>query len=463
MKKRIISCILALIAVSSIMMSGCTSKNQASSDTVRISIGNWPTQEDQTGLERMEYFVGEMKKKYPNIEIVPDTWAYKADTFIPKAASKQLPTVYNTFFTEIDKIVDAGYAADITEYMDKYKYSNAINNDIRDILKKDEKFYAIPQSAYSLGLMVNMNLFKQAGLLNDDGTAKIPQTYEEILETSKIIKEKTGKAGFILPTTGNMGGWLSTQIAWSFGTEFMAKEGEKWVAKFDSPEFRNFLQYIRDMRWKDNVMFEKGLIDYSEMIQLFSTNQAAMTINSTGYMPTVLVEQYGMSKDAISIGAAPAGPKGRYSLIGGDVSMIAPNATPEQIDAAFKWFEVTGASPVVTTEAVAAMEKRYELDAAKGLMVGIEGLNIWDKTSEVAKSQANVLEKYKNVNTELFKDYINMDGSTMRVEEPIKSQELYKIIDNCLQAVISDENASIDEVVKKAADNFQKNYLNDAQ
>ncbi|MEG2583641.1 MAG: extracellular solute-binding protein, partial [Oscillospiraceae bacterium] len=279
----------------------------------------------------------------------------------------------------------------------------------------------------------------------------------------KIIKEKTGKAGFILPTTGNMGGWLSTQIAWSFGTEFMAKEGEKWVAKFDSPEFRNFLQYIRDMRWKDNVMFEKGLIDYSEMIQLFSTNQAAMTINSTGYMPTVLVEQYGMSKDAISIGAAPAGPKGRYSLIGGDVSMIAPNATPEQIDAAFKWFEVTGASPVVTTEAVAAMEKRYELDAAKGLMVGIEGLNIWDKTSEVAKSQANVLEKYKNVNTELFKDYINMDGSTMRVEEPIKSQELYKIIDNCLQAVISDENASIDEVVKKAADNFQKNYLNDAQ
>ncbi len=36
------------------------------------------------------------------------------------------------------------------------------------------------------------------------------------LETAKVIREKTGKAGYALPTINNQGGWHFMNIAWSW-------------------------------------------------------------------------------------------------------------------------------------------------------------------------------------------------------------------------------------------------------
>ena len=62
-----------------------------------------------------------------------------------------------------------------------------------------------------------------------DGTPKQPKDWYEMAEFAKTIKEKTGKAGLVLPTSANNGGWIFTPIAWSFGVEFMKKNEEEVV------------------------------------------------------------------------------------------------------------------------------------------------------------------------------------------------------------------------------------------
>ena len=41
----------------------------------------------------------------------------------------------------------------------------------------------------------------------------------------------------------------------------------------------------------------------------------------------------------------------------------------------------------------------------------------------------------------------------------MNSQELYKILDACIQSVLTDKNADPAELIKNANSDFQKNYL----
>ena len=58
--------------------------------------------------------------------------------------------------------------------------------------------YGVPRDAYALGLMCNVELFEEAGLVDDNGIPKFPQTWDELAKDAKIIKDKTGAAGLCL-------------------------------------------------------------------------------------------------------------------------------------------------------------------------------------------------------------------------------------------------------------------------
>ena len=102
---------------SSVTESDSASKEAETSEEaeeITISVAEWPTSADPDKLALYEGYVETMKELYPNITVVPVEYAYSVDTFLPKAVSGQLPTVYSTYFTETSKIIGAGYAKDIT-------------------------------------------------------------------------------------------------------------------------------------------------------------------------------------------------------------------------------------------------------------------------------------------------------------------------------------------------------------
>lgn len=435
---------------------------EAEAKPVTIKVSNWPKPNEETQVKVYEEFVAKMKEKYPTITVDKDEWGYDVSSFLPKAASGQLPTVYETFFTEADKIIKANYAADITDKLKSSGFEAALNPDLLKLVEKDGKYYGIPKDGYVMGLMYNVNLFKEAGLLDDKGIPQIPKTYEELAETAKTIKEKTGKSGFFFPTKNNQGGWMFMNIAWAYGAEFEEQVDGKWKAVFNTPEAAAALQYVKDLKWKYDVLPANNLVDVgTDLFQMFGTDQVAMSFGIPDWA-NAMVQNLQMSKDNLAISALPAGPKGNVTLLGGGLYMFAPDATAEQVDGAFNWLEVKGFSPQTSQETLDGLETSSKTANEQGLIVGPHGIRVWVNDDRINAEQ-QIIDKYTNVNMALFEDYMTNGSKGLRPEVPVNAQELYKTLDVVIQAVLTNKNADPQALLDKAAADFQKDYLDKVQ
>ena len=460
-KMRMLSLVLiAILMVGS--LAGCTGGSENPDGKVTISVGNWPAKEG-AALDAKEAQKAAFEQKYPNITIKPDTWAFDFKPYYPKAAAGLLPTTYSCYFTEGEKIIRGGYAMEMTEIMNKLGYTDLLNPKLKSVLSDGDKIYFVPESCYTLGIAFNTKLFEQAGLMNADGTPQVPATWDELLEMAKVIKEKTGVAGFALPTSNNAGGWLFTSLAWSFGTEFMKEVSDgKWEATFNSDACANALQYVKDLKWKHNVFPANILIDNAEYLKLFSTGQLAMIITAPDIAQKVVT--YDMNKDDLGMFPVPAGPARRVALIGGKITTVANNATPEQLDAAFKWFEYQAISPFMSDAVASSQKNDIDVALAEDRAVGLKHMQAWNSESEVVKNYNKLVEENVNVNINhfrLFNESLDDMSIELQAEEPINAQDLYKILDGCLQEVLNNENADCKKLVDDAAAKFQKEFLDE--
>ena len=462
MFKKLVSLLLA-VSVGSVALSACGSKDTAKSDDgkVVITVGNWPDEETNAKLyaTRMQ-LKDDFEAQNPDITIKTDGWAYDVSTFAAKAEGGTLPTVYSTYATEVKKIIDLEYSADITDAMKKYGYYDSLSEDMMKEVSRDGRVYVLPTSAYSLGIVMNLGLFEQAGLLKEDGTPVIPDTFDDVREMAKVIKEKTGKAGFLFPTTSNGGGWNFTNLAWSFGGDFMKETDEGWKADFTSG-VTDALKFLRDMKWEDNTLPTETLINNSDAMKLIATDQAAMAFAHPGQLD-ILTSQYGMSADMIGFAKMPAGPAARVSLMGGDYIAFSPESTPEQIDAAFKWLILKGDLPAteLTDEVKESIRRSQQDKIDAGRIVGIKDIVLWTTANEAEAYKQEVIEELRNIPEKNVASYNDKTGLSYRTEEKMCAQDLYALLDSCIQEVFTNENADCQALLDKAEADFQNNNLN---
>lgn len=450
---------LTACAVACGAVSGCgNAKKTGDGGNITISVGNWPKENEEARLKIFEGYKAKMNEKYPNITIEPDTYDYNLETFIVRSASNQLPTLYRTWYTEINKVIGTGAAKDITDIMKEKGFDKAMNPDVLSLVSKDGRIYATPQDGYAQGLFINKKVFRDAGLVNSDGSVKIPSTWEEVAEMGQTIREKTGKGGFIMPAKGNIGGWHFMNIAWSYGVKFMKETDGKYTQTFDTPECVAALQFVKDLKWKYNAIQDNALVDRAAMNELFATDKAGMYIADPPNDD--IITYLNMDKNNIVFARMPEGPKGRYTQMGGNVRMVASNATDAQADAAFKWLEIVGEAPVLNEDSLKAMEDTLKQRTADGLIVFDQvPFKMW-VSEERNKQETTLRKKYLNVDPVDYEDYFSFKDVIICPEEPAATQELYTILDSCIQEVLTNENADVSAIVKKAAQDFQNNHLN---
>ncbi len=462
MKKRmkLIALMLVLVFATGVFAGCGDAGDKDEQGRTVITVGSWPDKEG-VELDNMNARKDAFESANPDVAVIPDLWKFERRTFYAKAAGGQLPIVYGAGFTELPEIISSEYAADLSKVLSERGYDGMFNPKVLETISNDGKIYVIPEGVTIMGLMINTDLYQAAGLMEEDGTPKQPKDWYEVVDFAVKIKEATGKPGFVIPTDGNSGGWLFTALAWSFGVDFMEKDADgKWKATFNTPEAAEALQFVKDMKWKYDILPANTLINAEEWRKIFGTENAGITFGAGDY-PANSVAKYGIQPGSIGMIAMPRGPKQHVTLLAGNFSCINNTATEDQIDAGVRWLE-TKFSHKATDEFKKNKEAEIELKIESNQLVGIKGMSVWSETSEAVQFEHQLIDKYINTNpnhVKLYNEFAANCPCEIRAEEPISAQELYATLDRCLQEVLTNENADVKAVLEKANSDFQSNYL----
>lgn len=456
--KKIIS--LALIAaMATTMMVGCGGKKSEDAGKTTVKLGIWPSDDLVDDVATFEGYVDTMKELHPDVVIEPAHYTYQTDTFVSIASSGNCPTIFESWFTEPQKLIQQGLVADITEEIKARGWDQKMSPSVLKILSDEEgHIYGVPRDGYALGIMCNVNLFEAAGLVDKDGIPKFPTTWEELAKTAQTIKKKTGAAGLCLLAKDNSGGWQFSNIAWCFGAELCKDNGDgTYTANLASKEAVEAMKFVSDLKWKYDVLTANPTAEnWDSGFQQIGTDACAMYIagNDGVDKPT---QVNGLATDKLAMCPIPAGPDGQqYSLSGGTPYMFSKDATKEEINAALDFLEVMGKSPDVNDTMLQGMQA----DAAKRANNGVPVLKsypCWINEDRI-EAENKVVTEYKNVDDRMFNTYFDKiyEDGNIRAEEPGDPQEMYKQITNVLQEVVTKKDCNIEELMQKANDNYQK-------
>ena len=463
-KKVIGITLAAVLTVSS--LAGCGTKVDKSGRNadgkIVIRLGATPTERTEKNAAEYDLFQ-ERKAAFeaanPDIVIEADSWSFDLRNYLTKAAAGDLPTMFYTAATELSNLKNTGYIKDVTALAKKYGYVDGYDEEkFGDLYLRDDKVYGLVKdgSLSSIGVMYNKNVMKEAGLVDANGKVLVPETWVELAEMAQTVKKKTGKIGFAFPTSKNQGGWLFLNIGWAYGVEFMKQdENGKWIATFGDENGAAALQYIKDLKWKYNVLQPETIASVSEQGKYLSTDAAAMTI----FGPSILnnwVGSYDLDVKKIAMSTLPAGPKGKFSQQSGHLWVF--TGTEEQNEACFKWLDFIGQGAEVNDTMKKNIEDNAKVYAERKYAIGTGVSALW-KDPDRIKAIEEVEAPYVTVDKDDFAEFNAGDGVTYLPEPYVCGQQLYSVIDSCLQAVINDKNADCKSIIEKAEKDFQLNYL----
>jgi multiple sugar transport system substrate-binding protein len=142
----------------------------------------------------------------------------------------------------------------------------------------DGEVYALPFDLHALLFHVNMDLMEQAGLVNEDGTPRLPTSPEEFLAMGTAFEEATGKnflASEAQASEGMMVRFFQS-LLWQQGIDPISADGT--TANVAGPEALAAAQFISDI-------YAQGLadpgLDYAGAEQAFLAGEAGILINGT--------------------------------------------------------------------------------------------------------------------------------------------------------------------------------------
>ena len=386
--------------------------------------------------ERKEWMedVAAFNKLYPNVTINGKDGFPCEDpakfTAMLKAGTEA--DVFYSYFTDLQTVLDSGQAEDITKYVNNKTIPALDNIDpaVMDGMKDEGKLYALPTSNYKMGLIYNRKLFQQAGLDADNP----PTTWEDIAAAAKKITALgNGAIGYGEYSAQNTGGWHFTAQMYGLGGSMVSDDGKK--AAFNDANGKLVLQHLYDMRWKDQTMGVTQGFKWPDLMKNMVSGKEGMYLGAPDDI-TYMVQSLGGNYNDYGMGPMPGG---KTTLSGGNDYFFKKGLSPDQIKAGVAW---------VTFKFLTQGKGQFDYARTKtdGLPVGLPQPLFWVGSAndkDIADKSASATIPVAN-----FKPY--MSTNVQPKVEPVRAQEIYKVLDNAVSAVLTDQHADIDKLLSTA-------------
>ncbi|UNS95293.1 extracellular solute-binding protein [Streptomyces tubbatahanensis] len=431
---------VTVLALSALAACG-TSSDSADADSggkVRLDVNGQPPKTQAFERKLFDKHVRQFEKANPDIDIVPHEGFMDPKTFNAKLAGGKLEDVFYVYFTDTRSLIDKRQAADLTDAVKDMPHRGDVQDQLMKVFQNDEgRQFGLPTANYSMGLVYNRKLFEKAGLDPDQP----PKTWAEVREAAKKIAalgdNTVGYADF---SKNNQGGWHYTAELYSRGGRVAEEDGGKWRAAFNTSEGRATLRDLHDMRFKDDSMGSKQLLQAEDVQRMMGSGRLGMYLSAADNI-SVIAKQFGGEYE--DYGLAPV-PDAKATLLGGEGYMINPKASPEQVKAGVKWLQWKFLNP-------ALIERNVADHVRDELPVGLPmppTPDIWK--GEVREKVEQVKKKNANVPTDNYETFVQAAPHVPGVIEPPKAQEVYAVLDSVMQAVLTKKDADLDRLLDDA-------------
>jgi len=450
------SVVVLLVSLTVLLLVSLFPVKAANQITLKVVIG--PDTEDNRAqnlvtLEKIKRF----EAANPGIVCrpVPFTYTTRQDFFI-KQASRTAPDVLDVWATECELLASRNWIIPLDDYIKTWDKADWVIPSAYDPFRYNGKIYGIPFAGYVKHVIYNKRMFRENGVPEPT----LDWTWEDFLNAAvKCTDKEKGIAGFAPMTKGGEGGWALTDFIYQAGGECEVYENGKWKAVFDSPEAVTALQFLKDLKWKYDVLPANWSNGWTDVYNIFGSEKVAMVFDAD-WGRNVAINGQGMDPKDIGVAIMPKGPgpKGRHMGVqGGNFYVINALSTPEVQDAAWKWltFELWDEEDIKALAASAADYRAQKQYRAQFEYIPLKPDSPYIKArEEVFAQNSDVLLSWGS------EEFLMKLPETAHIEPPIEAQVLYaQFLAPVVQAVLSDKNADPAKLLKDANARFQKEYL----
>ncbi|MEN6414132.1 MAG: ABC transporter substrate-binding protein [Veillonellales bacterium] len=325
MRKNIVKA-AAIGLLSTMLLAGCgaSNSNNTAGDNKKIKIEYWHVNAETQGGKTVEQLVQDFNAQSKDVEVVarynPDMYKGLMQNLQAEVAAGKSPAVvqigwafldyFSNNFNYVDpqKIIDAHFPQDKT-----YLQDNFLPNILGLAKNSKGSQVGIPYSLSNPVLYINKDLLRQAGL-DENG----PKTWEELIQFSNTIREKTGKYGFYMQEPAD--NWAQQALLESNGARMMTNG----KASFASEEGIQAYEAYADMVTKTKSALH---ISWGEGVQSFIDGNVGMLYTTIAQRANV---QKGAAFDVAAINSPSWQGKTKRLPAGGCFLAITAQSEAEQ-------------------------------------------------------------------------------------------------------------------------------------
>ena len=235
--------VLSLVCVMALSFASCGDKETSTDGVEKITMWSDNTHSKAVFEELVKKF-NETTGKEKGIELVYEVKEGEGKDLDLAIKSGNAPDLFQKCNKDIaydGQIVAINDIEGGTEFLKKY------NPKYLKTYTYDGKTYSVPFSSSARGLIINNDMFKAAGIVDENGNAKAPETWDEFVAVAKkLTNPEKNQYGIVFPM--KWGTWVASDITSPAFSSIGYESYNPATGKYDFTSYKPMLEVIMQIK-----------------------------------------------------------------------------------------------------------------------------------------------------------------------------------------------------------------------